>query len=103
MNDASTRHPTSVTAPERCPDPHLERVFDAPASSCRPSSSSAASTRSRSTGSSSRSLDGGRTCLVVTASFASVEARDAMLDAGTEHGVSEGYEKLDELLARRSA
>lgn len=42
-----------------------------------------------------------RTRLVVTATFPSVEARDAMLQAGMEKGVSEGYEKLDALLARR--
>ena len=46
-------------------------------------------------------LEGDRTRIVVTASFDSIEARDAMLRAGMERGVSEGYEKLDELLARR--
>lgn len=46
-------------------------------------------------------LDGDRTRIVVTASFDSIEARDAMLDSGMEKGVNEGYEKLDELLARR--
>jgi hypothetical protein len=29
----------------------------------------------------------------------SVEGRDAMVASGMEHGVVEGYEKLDELLA----
>lgn len=46
-------------------------------------------------------LEGDRTLLVATASFASLEARDAILEAGMEKGVREGYEKLDELLARR--
>jgi uncharacterized protein YndB with AHSA1/START domain len=46
-------------------------------------------------------LEGNRVRIVVTASFDSTEARDAMLRAGMERGVSEGYEKLDELLARR--
>ncbi|HEU4735540.1 MAG TPA: SRPBCC family protein [Solirubrobacterales bacterium] len=44
-----------------------------------------------------------RTRLVVTATFASVEARDSMLRSGMEKGVNEGYELLDELLARRAA
>jgi uncharacterized protein YndB with AHSA1/START domain len=48
-------------------------------------------------------LDGDRTRIIVTGSFASVESRDSMLEAGMERGVSEGYEKLDELLARRQA
>lgn len=46
-------------------------------------------------------LDPDRTRLVVTATFPNVEARDAMLQAGMEKGVNEGYEKLDALLARR--
>jgi uncharacterized protein YndB with AHSA1/START domain len=41
-----------------------------------------------------------RTQLVITATFPSTEARDAILAAGMERGVREGYEKLDELLAR---
>lgn len=41
-----------------------------------------------------------RTRLVVTGTFESVEARDAMLQAGMEKGVSEGYELLDGLLVR---
>lgn len=44
-----------------------------------------------------------QTRLVITATFASVEARDSMLQSGMEKGVNEGYEKLDELLARRGA
>jgi uncharacterized protein YndB with AHSA1/START domain len=46
-------------------------------------------------------LDGNRTRIVVTGTFDSKESRDAMLEAGMEKGVREGYEKLDELLARR--
>jgi uncharacterized protein YndB with AHSA1/START domain len=46
-------------------------------------------------------LDGGRTRLVVTSTLPSPEARDAMLESGMEKGVREGYEKLDELLARQ--
>ncbi len=43
-----------------------------------------------------------QTRLVITATFGSVEARDSMLQSGMEKGVNEGYEKLDELLARRA-
>ena len=46
-------------------------------------------------------LEGDRTLLVTLATFDSVEARDAILESGMEKGVREGYEKLDELLARR--
>lgn len=46
-------------------------------------------------------LDGGRTRVVVTSALPSSEARDAMLASGMEKGVREGYEKLDELLARQ--
>lgn len=46
-------------------------------------------------------LDGGRTRLVVTSTLPSPEAREAMLESGMEKGVREGYEKLDELLARQ--
>jgi uncharacterized protein YndB with AHSA1/START domain len=48
-------------------------------------------------------LEGDRTRIVVTGSFDSIEARDAMLQSDMERGVNEGYEKLDELLARRQA
>jgi uncharacterized protein YndB with AHSA1/START domain len=47
-------------------------------------------------------LEGDRTRIVVTGSFDSKEDRDAMLEAGMEGGVREGYEKLDALLARQS-
>jgi uncharacterized protein YndB with AHSA1/START domain len=46
-------------------------------------------------------LDGDRTRIVVTGTFASQEARDAILQAGMEKGVREGYEQLDGLLARK--
>lgn len=46
------------------------------------------------------SLGDGRSRVSVHSTFQSVEARDAMLDSGMEGGVREGYERLDELLAR---
>jgi uncharacterized protein YndB with AHSA1/START domain len=45
-------------------------------------------------------LPGARTRLVVTSLVESFEARDAILASGMGHGVTEGYEKLDELLAK---
>jgi uncharacterized protein YndB with AHSA1/START domain len=42
----------------------------------------------------------GRTTLRVHSVFQSVEARDAMVAAGMESGVQEGYERLDELVER---
>ena len=42
----------------------------------------------------------GRTIVRTTAAFLSVEARDAMVEAGMASGVTEGYERLDELLGR---
>ena len=41
---------------------------------------------------------GGRTRLVGTSLVDSFEDRDAMLASGMEHGVREGYERLDEVL-----
>ena len=46
-------------------------------------------------------IDGGRTRLVAISTFDSKEARDGMLQSGMEKGVVEGYDKLDEQLARR--
>lgn len=43
-------------------------------------------------------LAGGRTRLTVTSLVGSFEERAAILASGMEHGVREGYEKLDELL-----
>lgn len=44
-------------------------------------------------------LPDGRTRLVNRSIGSSVEERDAMVASGMEHGIVEGYEKLDELLA----
>ena len=44
-------------------------------------------------------LGDGRTRLTATSLVDSFEARDAILASGMEHGVREGYERLDELLA----
>jgi uncharacterized protein YndB with AHSA1/START domain len=44
-------------------------------------------------------LGGGRSRLVATSLMDSFEARDAMIEAGMEQGILEGYEKLDEALA----
>ena len=44
-------------------------------------------------------LPGGRTRLSVRSVGSSVEERDAMVASGMEHGIVDGYEKLDELLA----
>jgi uncharacterized protein YndB with AHSA1/START domain len=41
----------------------------------------------------------GRTLLRVHSTFESVAARDAMVVSGMEGGLSEGYERLDELIA----
>ena len=43
-------------------------------------------------------LGNGRTRLVTTSLVDSFEARDAFVASGMEHGVREGYQKLDELL-----
>jgi uncharacterized protein YndB with AHSA1/START domain len=42
----------------------------------------------------------GRTTLRAHSVFQSVEARDAMVAAGMESGVEQGYERLDELIER---
>ncbi|MGY1725270.1 SRPBCC domain-containing protein [Blastococcus sp. SYSU DS0533] len=47
-------------------------------------------------------LGGGRTRLVPTSLCDSSADRDAVLASGMEVRVDEGYEKLDELLARRA-
>lgn len=44
------------------------------------------------------SLDDGRSRLRIHAVYPSIETRDAMVDSGMEHGVTDGYEQLDELL-----
>jgi len=43
---------------------------------------------------------GGRTRIRTHSAFQSVTDRDAMVEAGMEMGVREGYERLDELVAR---
>jgi uncharacterized protein YndB with AHSA1/START domain len=45
-------------------------------------------------------IGGGRTRLTATSLVDSFEGRDAFLESGMETGVQEGYERLDELLAR---
>lgn len=45
-------------------------------------------------------LGNGRTRLTATSLVDSFEARDAFVSSGMEGGVREGYERLDELLAR---
>ena len=45
-------------------------------------------------------LGGGRTRLTATSLVDSFEARDAFLASGMDVGVREGYERLDEVLAR---
>jgi uncharacterized protein YndB with AHSA1/START domain len=42
----------------------------------------------------------GRTIVRTTAAYLSVEARDAMVEAGMASGVDEGYARLDELLGQ---
>lgn len=49
------------------------------------------------------SLPGGRSRLVDHSVFPSREVLDTMIEQGMERGMSEGYEKLDELLAAGSA
>ena len=44
-------------------------------------------------------LGGGRTRLVAHGVYPSMEARNGMAQSGMEDGLSEGYERLDELLA----
>ena len=46
---------------------------------------------------------GGRTRVTTTSVVDSMEARDGILASGMETGVTEGYERLDELLAGPSA
>ncbi|HET9909268.1 MAG TPA: SRPBCC family protein [Anaerolineales bacterium] len=44
-------------------------------------------------------LPGGRTRATIQSVYQSVADRDGMVQSGMEHGVNEGYERLDELLA----
>ena len=45
-------------------------------------------------------LPGDRTRVTSHSVFQSVEDRDGMVQSGMEHGVVEGYERLDEILAK---
>jgi len=45
-------------------------------------------------------LPGGRTKITIHSVFQSVEDRDGMVQSGMERGVREGYERLDEVLAK---
>jgi|SRR5690349_14476759 len=45
--------------------------------------------------------NGDRTTVRIHSVHQSVEARDAMIRSGMERGVNEGYERLDDLIARR--
>ncbi|MEW5830861.1 MAG: SRPBCC family protein [Chloroflexota bacterium] len=45
-------------------------------------------------------LPGNRTRITVQSVFQSVADRDGMIQAGMEHGVNEGYERLDEIIAK---
>lgn len=46
------------------------------------------------------SLPGDRTKITIHSVFQSVADRDGMVESGMERGVNEGYERLDEVLAR---
>jgi len=46
-------------------------------------------------------LPGNRTKLTIHTIFQSVEDRDGMIKSGMERGVTEGYERLDDLLATK--
>ena len=46
---------------------------------------------------------GGRTRVTTTSLVDSIEARDGMIASGMEHGIREGYERLDDLLAGDAA
>ncbi len=48
-------------------------------------------------------LDGGRTRVTTHAVYQSVEDRDGMVASGMETGLTEGYERLDELLPTLAA
>jgi uncharacterized protein YndB with AHSA1/START domain len=48
-------------------------------------------------------LPNGRSRLVHQSVFQSVQDRDGMVASGMEHGVTEGYQKLDELLGTMTA
>jgi hypothetical protein len=45
-------------------------------------------------------LPGDRTRVTIQSVFQSVADRDGMVESGMERGVSEGYERLDEVLEK---
>jgi len=45
-------------------------------------------------------LDGGRSRVRGHSTYPSMEARDGMVESGMEGGMSEGYQRLDEVLAK---
>jgi uncharacterized protein YndB with AHSA1/START domain len=47
--------------------------------------------------------DNGKTVVRTNSLFQSVEARDAMVDHGMAEGMGEGYDRLDEVLAKLAA
>lgn len=49
-----------------------------------------------------KDLGEGRTLLSAHSVYPSIEARDGMAESGMEQGVTEGYDKLDEVLANLS-
>ena len=44
-------------------------------------------------------LPGNRTRVTIQSVYQSISDRDGMVESGMEHGVNEGYERLDEILA----
>jgi uncharacterized protein YndB with AHSA1/START domain len=46
-------------------------------------------------------LPGGRSRITTQSLYQTVEDRDGMIASGMEHGVVDGYERLDDLLARQ--
>jgi len=46
-------------------------------------------------------LPNGRTRLTTQSVYQSVADRDGMIQSGMEHGIKDGYERLDEILAKR--
>src|SRR5215510_15797539 len=45
-------------------------------------------------------LPGNRTRATIQSVYQSISDRDGMVQSGMEHGVNDGYERLDELLAK---
>jgi uncharacterized protein YndB with AHSA1/START domain len=47
-------------------------------------------------------LEGGKTKITTISVFQTPEDRDGMVQSGMEKGVTEGFERLDELLAKNT-